>query len=233
MATPKKGYWIDGKRLPSVTTVLGRFKESGALMHWAFSQGLEQGEAIGRDPDNAEAPNLYKKRDEAANAGTLAHEMVEAYIRGQDHLALLSDVPEILAKQALNAFQQFREWHENNKIEIISDWQEIQMVSEKHRYGGTPDAIGRNVSGELVLLDWKTSNGVYSDYLLQLAAYKELWEENYPDRPINGGFYICRFSKDFPDFAAHFYGDLDQEWKMFKLLREAYGIDKEVKKRTK
>ena len=233
MATPRKGYWLEGKRLPSVTTILGRFKESGGLMHWAFAQGLEQGQAIASDPENAEAPNLYRKRDEAANAGTLAHEMVEQFINGNDHLALLKDVPQELAQPALNAFQQFREWHENNKIEIISHWQEIQMVSTKHGFGGTPDAIGRNVNGELVLLDWKTSNGVYGDYLLQLAAYKELWEENNPDQPITGGFYICRFSKDFPDFAAHYYGDLNAEWDMFSLLLKAYRIDKEVKKRVK
>lgn len=221
MATPRKGYWIGKERLPSVTTVLGRFKESGGLMHWAFKQG------------QSGAASLYEERDKAAECGTLAHEMVEAYVNGQDHMKVIEDVPKDMAEKALNAFQMFRQWHENNKIEIISEWQEIQMVSHEYKFGGTPDAIGRNVDGELVLLDWKTSNAVYSDYLLQLAAYKHLWEENNPDRPITGGFYICRFSKDFPDFGAHYYGDLDDAWKMFKCLRKAFEYDKVLKKRVK
>ena len=107
------------------------------------------------------------------------------------------------------------------------------MMSHKYKFGGTPDAIGRNTNGELVLLDWKTSNGVYSDYLLQLAAYKALWEEENPDKPITGGFYILRFSKDFPDFSAHYYGELDIPWRMFKALRACYDFDKETKKRVK
>ncbi len=233
MATPNKGYWLDGKRLPSVTTVLSRFKDSGGLLRWAFQQGLEQGIEVG-EGTNKEAPDLYRKRDEAGAAGTLAHEMVEAYVNGQDHMKLLKKKNgKEMNEQALNAFQTFREWQENSKIEIISHYQEIQMMSHKYKYGGTPDAIGRNASGELVLLDWKTSNAVYSDYLLQLAAYKALWEEHHPDEPITGGFYILRFSKDYPDFSAHYYGELDIAWRMFKALLACYGFDKELKKRVK
>ena len=32
MPTPKKGYYVDGEKVPGVTTVLGRFKESGGLI---------------------------------------------------------------------------------------------------------------------------------------------------------------------------------------------------------
>ena len=41
MARPYKGYEIDGEKVPGVTTVLSRFKESGALMYWAWKQGTE------------------------------------------------------------------------------------------------------------------------------------------------------------------------------------------------
>ena len=40
MARPKDGYKNnEGKRVPGVTTIIGRFKDSGALMYWAFEQG--------------------------------------------------------------------------------------------------------------------------------------------------------------------------------------------------
>lgn len=219
MATPKKGYFnADGKRIPGTTTIIGRFKDSGGLIHWAYNQGKDGKE-------------LYEERDKAAECGTLAHEMVEAYLRKQDHMAILKSVPEEMATKALNAFQMFRDWKDQTRIEIITDFQEVSMVSEQYQYGGTPDAIGI-LDGKHILLDWKTSNAVYSDYLMQLAAYKLLWEENgHPE--INGGFYLCRFSKEFPDFSAHYFGELDLAEKQFLLLRKAYENDKELSKRVK
>ena len=60
-----------GQRLPSVTTIISRFKESGGLIHWAWNLGRE-----GQD---------YRQvRDEAADAGTLAHAMIE-----EDNLGML------------------------------------------------------------------------------------------------------------------------------------------------
>ena len=46
-------------------------------------------------------------------------------------------------------------------------------------------------------------------------------------------FYLCRFSKEFPDFSTHFYGELDEAWEMFKHLRSAYTLDKNLQKRVK
>ncbi len=54
--------------------------------------------------------------------------------------------------------------------------QEIHLVSEKWKFGGTPDAILR-VDGKLVLADWKTSQRHLPRHvLLQLAAYRHLIE---------------------------------------------------------
>lgn len=60
-----------GKRVPSVTTILSRFKDSAALMIWANKEGLE-----GR-PLRGEGSTA----DKAAEAGTLAHAFVEADIK--------------------------------------------------------------------------------------------------------------------------------------------------------
>ena len=70
MPHPKGGYKTkDGKRVPGVTTIIGRFKDSGALLWWAFAQG--------KSAERGEISSLYDKRDEAADNGTLAHELVE------------------------------------------------------------------------------------------------------------------------------------------------------------
>jgi len=219
MATPKLGYKnADGKRIAGTTTIIGRFKDSGGLIHWAHKQGMD-------------GKTLYEERDKAAECGTLAHEMVEDYLNGKDPMKKLEKIDAEMGLKALNAFQMFRDWKDQTKIEIISEYQEIQMVSERYQYGGTPDAIGK-LNGKYILLDWKTSNSVYSDYLMQLAAYKILWEEN-GNPPIDGGFYLCRFSKDFPDFSVHYFEELELAAEQFLLLRKAYENDKELKKRVK
>lgn len=219
MATPKAGYKnAEGKRIPGTTTIIGRFKDSGGLIQWAYNQGKD-------------GKTLYEERDKAAECGTLAHEMVEKFINGEDHMVVLKTVPVEMASKALSAFQNFRDWKDQTKIEIITHYQEIQLVSEQHQFGGTPDAIGI-LNGKHILLDWKTSNAIYPDYMMQLAAYKLLWEEN--GKPeIDGGFYLCRFSKEFPDFSAHFFGELDLAREQFLLMRKMYGNDQELKKRVK
>lgn len=221
MPTPIKGYRdVSGKKIPGTTTIIGRFKDSGALIRWAWQRGKEF-------PDE----DLYASRDEAGAIGTVAHAMVEASIKGLNPegvggLAMLNDEGR---ERARNAFKTYQQWASMSKLEILE--QEIPLVSERYKFGGTPDAIGK-VNGQLCLVDWKTSNGVYGDYLLQLAAYKQLWEENNPDRPLVGGFHLCRFSKDYGDFSHHFYTELESAWAMFWRLREAYEFDKELKKRA-
>jgi hypothetical protein len=157
--------------------------------------------------------------------------MVEEYINGldpenaDDFLALDPESRE----KARNAFGMYQSWASQSKLKIIA--QEVGLVSERYRFGGTLDAIGV-IDGVLCLVDWKTSNGVYSDYLLQLAAYRVLWEEANPDKILNGGFHLCRFSKEHGDFAHHYYRELDDAWLMFEALLTAYRFDATLRKRA-
>lgn len=221
MPHPKNGYYIDGVRVPGVTTIIGRFKESGGLLYWAFEQG--------RAVERGEITSLYDKRDEAAEAGTLAHTLVEAHIHGLPEPNISQYTVEI-ATQARQGFENFLRWQEDNRIKIIA--QEAELTSSQYLFGGCPDAIGEDSRGQLCLLDWKTSNSIYADHLLQISSYKELWEENHPDQPLTGGFHLLRFSKEHADFAHHYWSELNDAWEMFKLLRRAYDLDKLLKKRV-
>ena len=223
MPTPSKGYHLaDGTKVPGTTTIIGRFKESGGLLQWAFKQG-QSGKR-----------HLYEEAEKAADIGTCAHGMVELRINGRADVDIAVYAEKTLPDadmrgKAWSAFKAYESWANNFSVKILT--QELQLVSEKYRYGGTPDAVGL-IGNQLVLLDWKTSNAVYCDYLIQLAAYRNLWEENYPDRPITGGFHLLRFAKEHGDFAHHYFPNLDNAWRQFLLFREAYEIDKELKKRA-
>ena len=214
MARPRTGYMLaDGTQVPGVTTIIGRFKDSGALIQWAYRQGV------------AGVP-LYAARDEAADVGTLVHALVEADLRGEKH----PPIPAALEDRVISGYSAWLDWWRQSMIEVVAT--EIPLVSERYRFGGTPDAIGRDPAGRTVLLDWKTSNGVYTDMLIQLAAYGALWAEHHPEDPIVGGYHLVRFAKESGDFAHHYYPDLSEAWEQFLLFRRAYDYDKQLKKRA-
>jgi len=220
MPHPKSGYHLkNGEKVPGVTTIIGRFKDSSGLLYWAFEQG--------KAAERGEISKLYDKRDQAAEAGTLAHAMVETYING-DPLPELPD--DEIGLQAKQGFENYLHWQEDNRIQVIR--QEDELVSEIYKFGGSPDALGIDSQKRLCILDWKTSNAIYSDYIIQIAAYRYLWEENNPDQPITGGFHLLRFSKEYADFAHHYWSNLDEAWEQFKLFRQAFEIDKRLKKRV-
>lgn len=246
MATPANGYWLDGKRLPSVTTILGRYKESGSLIKWAYRQGREhellvsQGKPAPRDLYDKDATTA-----QAALAGTIAHDMIESFILGKSsekdagvvaaevglkHGAGREDGPptEVL-QRAQNSFTQFVEWWGNTRLTVTHT--ELGLMSKEHRYGGTLDAVGRDAKGRVVLIDWKTSNAVYGDYLYQLAAYALLLQENHPELNPQG-YHLLRVAKESADFAHHYFGELENEKRAFVLMRELYEIDARTKKRA-
>lgn len=219
MPTPRAGYHTqDGTKVPSVTTILGRWKESGGLLQWAFKQG------------QSGARTLYEQRDAAAEIGTMAHEMCDSHMRGGDPQETLDGfhaTPE-QAEKARTAFRAFLTWVDNHRAEMIAC--ETPLVSETHRFGGTPDFLVR-IDGKLAMADLKTSNSVYRDYLLQVAAYGLLWNETQSEK-ITGGFHILRLGKDNPDFGHHYFPELDGAADLFLLLRKAYDMDLVLKKRA-
>jgi len=211
---PQKYLLADGTPVPGVTTVIGRFKESGALLQWAFQQG------------KSGAASLYEKRDEAAEVGSVVHDIVEAEICGREP----PKIPPAFLDRVNSALDAWHKWRSGSGIEIVAT--ELPLVSHQYRFGGTIDAIGVE-DGRYCLLDWKTSGGVYADYLLQLAAYKQLWDERGADPAITGGFHLCRFSKDHGDFEHRYWPELGEAWEMFRALLPAYDLDKRVRARCK
>jgi len=204
-----------GNPVPSVTTIIGRFKDSGALLYWANKVGRE-------------GKTLNEARDPAALAGTLAHQLVEAHLRGQAEPVLEGD-PDAVAK-ARAAFEAYLRWEAMVRVEIM--YAEVALVSERYKFGGRLDAIAK-IGGDLALMDWKTANAIYVDYTLQLAAYQLLWEESYPDHPLVGGFHLCRFSKEDGDFSHHYFPRLEKEAIAFLKMRELYDLMKECERRVK
>lgn len=215
MARPTSGYRnAENKRVPGVTTITGRYKESGGLIHWAWNEGVE-----GRDYRAA--------RDAAADAGTLAHDAIFAHLHGQPF-----DWPDTAGEivgLAYDGFEQYLRWEKQTRVEFVSA--EEPIVSEKLQVGGTPDAIG-TIEGRSVLLDWKTSNGLYPDYLYQCAAYCLLVEEHYGMAMEE--IHILRLGKEDASFHHHSWmvssDKVQSAMQAFRMMRTLYEIDKQVKR---
>ena len=242
---PRISYYTpDGKRLRGTTTILGRFKDSGGLMFWAFKQGIEAGleEADGKPPRG-----LYDARDDAATAGTIAHELIENAIHGNDRQEVIDrhggkDNEQV--KLALKGFGAFERWWEGSRFELVAT--ETSLVSSDPAFGGTLDAIGV-VDGELSLVDWKSGAGIYPEMLLQCSAYRHLFERgdiNHTrkgkpvcDEPIHFGEKIqrvdlLRVGKEFGDFHHHSFpiSIIDQAWEVFRTMPRQYDLLEQLKK---
>ena len=216
MPTPKAGYYLDGVRIPATTSILSRFKDAGGIIHWAWALGME-----GKD---------YREvKQEAADAGTCAHDMAECYVTGRAFDPSPYSV-ETLAR-AENGFTAFRNWAEQSRLEIDPTRTELSLISKVHAFGGTIDAPLR-FKGKRRLGDYKTSNAVYVEYLMQMAAYGILWDETFPEDPITG-YDLIRFDKTYADFAHFSFNELDDAREEFLHLRKAYELDQKLKKRLR
>lgn len=203
-----------GESVPGVTTVLNILAKP-ALVWWGFEQGqlYERGEIGG----------LYEKRDEAADAGTYAHLLIENHIKGLPEPSPDGLTPEGLDK-AQGCFIAYLDWEKSHEYQAIAS--ECSLVSERHGFGGTIDISA--VMGEKAIVDIKTSKGVYFSMKVQVAAYKELWNECNEDKVT--GCHILQLSPD-GGFAHHFYPSLKDEWEVFLHCLAIYKILKKTKQK--
>lgn len=191
-----------GEKLFGVTTIISQsMGKSDALMGWAFKQGQAY--------ERGEISSMYEKRDKAAGGGTLGHAFIENHIKGLPEPSLEGVDPDVIPK-AEGCYLAYLEWEKAHKFQMVES--EVSLISEEYQYGGTID-IGAILDG-LSIIDIKTSKGVYLSMKIQVAAYGNLWRENFPDRPFSG-YHILQLGED-GSFTHHHYPDLSNEWEMFR-----------------
>jgi len=203
-----------GKRVPSVTTILKSLSfGNDGLMYWAWKAGDD-----GLTLEEARAP--------AVTVGTVAHAMIEAHIKGES--ADLVGLPADIVSRAMVAFNVWREWAELTGYEMLAS--EVSLVDDELLFGGTFDCV--LLKKKRILVDWKTTSGIYPDHLVQVAAYGHLWNLHHPEAPLDG-YALLRLGRDEPLFDYHYRpadGVMGSAWEMFKIARRAYDLAKEVRK---
>ena len=205
---------VEGKRLTSVTKALNVI-DKPALIGWSNKQGriamsdhlkpwvgrrLSQ-KALDDVLESAKAAPWRRARN-AANLGTRAHALIARMLDGED----IQDIPEDL----VTVMESFQDWHDWAGLTI--DLSEHYVYSAEHLYGGTFDATAWR--GKLyVALDWKTSNGLYKETTIQVAAYANALREMYGQEVAEG--WAVRLGKDEPEFEALRVNDMDRAFAAF------------------
>lgn len=161
MPTPPNGYFLNGKRVPSVSTILsGLGWGNDHLMKWAHGLGLR-------------GIDYTIERQTAADIGTCAHALIDAFLHKRapdtDHF------PDDVIEAARAPFRAFLAWNAEHRCEVLMS--EQQLVSSALHYGGTPDAVVRMDRTDAVLIDFKTSNWLYPKHIIQVVAYLDLIDE--------------------------------------------------------
>lgn len=123
---------------------------------------------------------------DAADIGTITHGWIEAHINGKE--VTLGQLP----KPAQLAISGFLAWEKANHVEYIKTEETFYHCGLD--YAGTADCVAK-VNGELSMLDWKTSRGVFANYVIQDWLYALADESMHGDR-LYRQVIIGRFGKD-------------------------------------
>jgi genome maintenance exonuclease 1 len=160
---------VDGKRhyrlpngllVPSVTTVLGYFKQK-SLAEWRSRVGHDEANRISRT---------------ASTRGTKFHTLMEKYLDNEPVQSIITPTIMPTLREAFGLMRKTVDRHVDN-IHYI----EAPLYSTNLRLAGRTDIIGE-FDGELSVIDFKTSakekkEKYIEDYFLQSTAYSTMYEE--------------------------------------------------------
>lgn len=190
-----------GNQLISVTGATGVIDKSAALMGWvAKMMGVYLVEnwdvkKIKTEEEKLGLIETAKKEYRRiklveADVGKAIHDWVSDWIKGKK--------PEMpLDEKVVNGITAFLKFQKENRIK----WLESERVvySKKYHFAGILDAVGK-MGDDLVLFDFKSSNGIYPEMWFQVAGYQIAWEEEMKkkfDKKM-----LIRFGKDNGEFES-------------------------------
>src|SRR5499427_4904852 len=182
--TRDRFYTIDGRQLPSVTTILDVIAKPG-LGPWYAKQERQYFETAmlevlskpgARDPEYVlaavvEAVSGVKAADRERQRASVIGTAVHAGIEWQLRTALGEDAgPEpALPEAAAWAVESWKDWASSVALEPLAI--ERTVYCDACGYAGTLDLYER-VKGLLTILDWKSGRAIYPEAFLQNVAYR-------------------------------------------------------------
>ena len=138
---------------------------------------------------NAKA-NAKAKNDNILSIGSIVHKLIEKWLKGEK-------VTKPEDKIVANCFMEFQKFWKKNKLKVVES--EKILYSERG-YCGTLDLVAKDNNNNLMLIDVKTSKGLFLNMVHQVHGYKLAYEEQ-TGKKINK-MYIVRLPKTNEPFEA-------------------------------
>jgi hypothetical protein len=209
-----RAYDIEGHIYPSVTSILSYvFGLPSEMGNWISKHSalralreLRARTKAGEKPTQELLVKIaqterHRLLKEAQLKGTTVHTWIEEFFNGK--------APKDIPTEYAGYWKAFEKFYSFYPVEPLS--QEEVVFSHPYKFAGRMDFYGTWMrGGELrrVLIDFKTSNFLQSQYGLQLAAYKQCLEET--ERPVDdcfilklqshGRYEFVPFTERFDDF---------------------------------
>ena len=206
-------YDVNGSRLPSVTTVLGRTKNQQFLKEWKAKVGEAEAERI---------KNLSSSR------GTAMHKFLEHYITGSgyDDLTELGQEAKTMAEKVIEV-----------GLAPVEEWYGSEVtLYYPGLYAGSTDLVCLH-NGKESIVDFKQSNRPkredwIEDYYMQIAAYAMAHDYVYGSKIEQGVIMVCTPDLYYQEFKVQ--GAELRSWKhkFLKRLDMYHELIHDEKERT-
>jgi hypothetical protein len=199
-------YKIEGKRtcLPSVTSVTGVIDKSRPLILWAtrltakYLKKYLEDSSVNKFTSEELIPiideaviNYKDVQDEALGVGTQAHDWAEQFALAQINGSDIPTVPDNATDELLNSINGFIDWYDKNNVKFLEV--ERMVYSKSLEYVVIFDAVAE-VNGKKVVLEYKTSKSLYTEYRFQASAYVRAYEEE-TEKDLDG-YILLNFGKE-------------------------------------
>ena len=190
-------YDVNGSRLPSVTTILGKTKDQTFLKDWIKSKGAKEAERI---------KNL------SSNRGTAMHKFLEHYIigSGYDDLTELGQKAKTMAEKIIDV-----------GLTPVEEWYGSEVtLYYPGLYAGSTDLVCLH-NGKETVVDFKQANRPkkeewIDDYKMQIAAYAMAHDYVHDSNIEQGVIMVCTPDLYYQEFIIS--GSDLRQWK-YKFLK--------------
>lgn len=251
------------KRKDGVTTVCHIIDKSAALVPWGCKMMYEKlMRIIPTQPDESgnevlvplsleefdhfatNAKSAHKEKlEEAANVGSAAHNWLEDYIKIKLGLKPAGTLYWPEDERAKSCVEAALDWMKQHNVRWV--YTERKIYSRNYEFAGTLDGVAvcdscddptccsTPFKNRKSLIDWKSSNYLYVEYLYQTAAYQQAYEEETGEKLDDR--WIIRLGKEDGKFDP-WHCEMDwanADWLGFKYALDLHRTHTEVTNRMK
>jgi genome maintenance exonuclease 1 len=184
----------DGRRVPSVTTILSETKDMTHLHAWRKRIGEQKAQQIAT---------------ESANIGTVMHRSLEKHVKGEDRTPgsnLVQQKGYAMANVII----------EQGLKDVNEVWGSEVNLYYPELYAGTTDLVG-TMHDVPHIFDFKQARKLkkkewVEDYFLQLTAYAEAHNKLFGTNIRSGRIFICTQNSEYQTFEIDDYDKWSDRW---------------------